>query len=413
MAMDQRVLRWRLSLLMFLQYAAPGACWPLFSRHLQQLQFGEMEIGSACATSALGAILAPLVAGQIADRWFPAQRCVACCAFLAAILLCLLAELTRPAAVFWTSLAFWMVTVPTLTLGTALSFTHLASPERDFGRVRLWGTIGWVVPGWLLGYWFSDPEWLAFLNEWFRPDSPQSEMSDLFRLAAVLEFLLAAYACTLPHTPPRRHAGSWLAPLGALHLLRRPSFAIYCATSLGLCVTIPFGSQVTPLLLAHLGISPAWLPPTLTISQSMEVATLALLPVLLLRLGLRGTMFLGLAAWTLTQAILTLGQPVWLVVAALGGTGVCVCCFQVAGQLFVNSRARGDIRASAQGLLTFVNGLGLLAGNLLAGWVRKQAGGEFPPTFAVGAAITCILAMFFLLAFNDEERSGAVDQKGV
>src|SRR5437867_3060177 len=101
---------------MFLQYAVPGAWVPVFTLRLTELSFTHVEIGWACAGSALASLVAPLVAGQVADRWFPAQRCAACCALLGGCLLWLLAELTTPAAVFWTCLAFWLVMVPASTL---------------------------------------------------------------------------------------------------------------------------------------------------------------------------------------------------------------------------------------------------------------------------------------------------------
>ena len=73
------------------------------------------------------------------------------------------ASATEKTAVFAASLAFWLVMGPANTLGTALSFTHLAQPARDFGRVRLWGTIGWVAAGWV-----DVP-----LNDWgIGPDQP-------------------------------------------------------------------------------------------------------------------------------------------------------------------------------------------------------------------------------------------------
>src|ERR1700719_2036934 len=124
---------------MFLQYAPHGAFVPLFSLRLQELGFSPVEIGWACATQALAALIAPLVAGQVADRWFPAQRCLAVCAVLAGMILWLLTALTSWPAVFAASLAFWLVMGPANTLGTALSFAHLADPARDFGGVRLWG----------------------------------------------------------------------------------------------------------------------------------------------------------------------------------------------------------------------------------------------------------------------------------
>jgi predicted MFS family arabinose efflux permease len=283
----------------------------------------------------------------------------------------------------------------------SLCFAHLSDPERQYGGVRLWGTVGWVAPGLALGWWLSDPAVVRWLLEWLRPYEPRGGLADSQRLAALLAFALAAYSLTLPHTPPAKRRTSWLAPLGALRLLRARPFAVFAACSVGLCVTIPFSFQLTPLLLEHLGVPRPWLSPTLTISQSMEVVSLGLLPVLLLRLGVRGTMLLGLAAWCTALAVLMAGRPTWLVIASLALNGICVCCFLVAGQVFVHGRAASDIRASAQALLTFLNGVGLLAGNLLVGVVRELAGGDFDETFAAAVALAAALVVVFLIGFTD------------
>jgi MFS family permease len=412
-----RFLRARLALLLFLQFAVPGAFVPLFSLWLHaELHFTPVDVGWACATQAVAALLGPLTAGQIADRWWPAERCVAVCGLAAGAVLWLVPTLTSPAAVFWASLGLWLVLGPALTLGTAVCFAHLARPQRDFGPVRLWGTLGWVVPGWLLGTWFEDPAWLAGL----RCGRPGSELADAFRLAGLFAVAMGLYALTLPRTPPQLHApplggragwGAGLAPLAALRLLRQRSFAVFCAGSLGVCLTMAFSAQATPLLLAGLGIPRPWLSRALTLAQSMEVFTLALLPLLVARLGLRRTMLLGLSIWVVGLAALAIGRPGWLAVGALAAWGVCVCCYLVTGQVFVNSRARGDLRASAQGLLYGVNGVGLLAGNLLVGWVRTWSQGELAPTFLVAAALAGVFALVFGIGFVEEEEgpSGPAD----
>lgn len=404
---SQPLARWRLSLLMFLQYSAPGAWIPLLTLRLQELEFTPLEIGWVCATQALAALVAPFVAGQAADRWWPAEWCLAACAFCGSALLWMMSWLTGPFAVFWTSLALWLAMAPAITLGTAVSFAHLAEPERDFGRVRLWGTVGWVLPGWLLGYWFRNPVWMGPWLTWLRPNLPESELADIFRLAAVGAFCFAVYALTLPITPPGRQSRTSLAPLAAVRLMRERSFAVYCLVCLGWCVTIPFSAQVTPLFLNALGIPRAWLPQTLTLGQAAEIAALAVLPMLFLRLGLRGTMLLGLLAWALMLATLAVGQPLPLMAGALVLSGLCVCCFLVSGQVFVNRRARGDIRASAQALLSFINGLGMLAGNLLVGWVRREVDGAFAPTYAVGAILGLLLVVVFGFGFEDDEAAPA------
>jgi hypothetical protein len=305
--------------------------------------------------------------------------------------------------------------VPAVTLGTSLSFRQLAAPERDFGRVRLWGTIGWMCPGFLLAMWFENPPWLCALHEWLRGEPTVSELADSLRLAAMLAFALSLYALTLPHTPPfrkdaavvplRRWFSALDAPLRALRLCRRGSFAVYCLCSWGLYVTISFNAQITPFLFEQLGFGPAAISRLLPIAQGTEFLTLAFLPMFLLRFSLRGTMFLGLAAWAAAMSILSLGQPSWLVIGSLGLNGICVCCFMVVGQLYVNGQASADIRASAQGLLTFINGLGLLVGHLLVGWLRWYAEGELRTAFVTAAALAAALVVIFFVGFSSAAAS--------
>jgi MFS family permease len=393
---DQSSPSWlgiRFSVLMFLNYATQGAFVPLFSVRLRELGFTPVQIGWASATSAMAALVGPLAAGQVADRFFPAQRCLTACALLAGSLLWFLSGLTDPLAVSVTTLVIWLVLGPANTLCAAMCFAHLAHPEQNFGKVRMWGTIGWVWAGWFMGFWLSRPAWLRF-------DSGDSNLADIFRLAGMMAFALSLYALTLPHTPPQKRGGHWLAPLVAFRLLRSRAFYTYWICSFGMCVTLPFMIQLAPLLLLQLGVPHPWLGPTMTISQSTEIFSLALLPMLFLRLSMRGTMVLGAAAWVVLLWILMLGNPLWLVIAALSMNGLFICCFIVAGQVFVNSKARGDVRASAQALLAFVNALGLLTGNLLAGWVHDQFEGEFGPTFAVAGTLAAGMAILFVVGFQ-------------
>ncbi len=383
-----RILRYRLSLLMFLLYAVPGAVLPLYSLHLKELGLGDMALAGCCAAQGVAAVLAPLVAGQVADRWLAAERFLAACGLTAGICAWWLTRLTDPGLVFLTSLVFWMAAVPITLLGSAISFTHLRRPDRDFGPVRLWGTVGWVAPGWLL----------VLARGWFLPTPVR--VTDLFLLGAGFAFLLSAYALTLPHTPPRRGTHPTSAPLAALTLLRGRSFAVYSLCLLGVSMSYTLVTQATPLLLDGLGVPAVWTSPALNLTQLCEVLSLALLPFVLARLGLRGVMLLGLLAIVSALAILGVGRPAPLVIGSLGLNGVWVAWFLVAGQVFVNRRASGDLRASAQALLSFLNGTGILLGHLLAGWLR-QGTGELSRVFDTGAGLTAGLTLVFLLGFRE------------
>src|SRR5262249_33638424 len=189
-----------------------------------------------------------------------------------------------------------------------------------------------------------------------------------------------------------------------LRLLRQRSFAVYVLGSLGGCAALAVNSQGTPLLLDQLGMPRAWLLPALTLAQSTGIVTLGLLPRVLPRAGARRTMLLGLSAAATGLAVLAGGGPLWLVVSALGCWGLLVCCYLVAGQVYVNSLAQGDIRASVQALLAFTNAIGLLLGNLAAGWIRGAAGGALTPMFALAAIFLALLVGMFFVGFREERR---------
>jgi hypothetical protein len=372
---------------MFLQYAAPGAVWPMYSRRLEQLHFSPDQTAACCATQALATILGSLVIGHVADRWVAAERCLAVCSFLAGVDLWVLADLHSFPAVFAASLVLWPLIWPTLVLGAAICFTHLPDPERQFGPVRMWGTVSWMAVNWVLA-----------LCLWL-PGSG-GDLSIAFRLGALVAFVLAFFALGLPHTPPLRRGGG-LAPLAALRVLRGVPVVVFGLCLFSVCVTFSFSTQCTPLLLGRLGMREDATALTLTLAQASEVLTLGLLPMFLLRLGLRGTMVMGLGAWTAAFWLLAAGRPLALVVGSLALNGLFVGGFLVAGQMFVNRTAGSGLRASAQALVTFVNGAGQFAGHLLVGQLRGPGGEDLPGVFRLGAVLTSGLLVVFLAAFRD------------
>lgn len=392
----------RLSLLMFLVYAPVGAFWPLFSLRLKKLGFTPLEIALASAAQAAGALFAPLLAGQLADRWMSAERCLALFSFLVAGLLWLMAVCVSPAALACVGLAFWLLMVPIMTLGNTISFSHLSIPERQFGGVRLWGTVGWVALVWVGAYALWEPGWLTVLLEHLRPENPSIGLDDMFRLAAGMSAILGCYALTVPPTPPRHGAVAMFAPLAALGLLRRRDFALFFGCHLVLCLTIPFATMNTVLLLGELGISDVWKGPALTMAQVTEVLMMMVLPWLLSRAGQRRIMILGAASWAASLAVMTIGSPAGLVVSCLALNGVFITGFIVAGQVFVNSQAAPDIRASAQSLISFTAGVGMLAGYAVSGAVAHLAHGAFRPTFAVATLLAMLAVLVFAGWFHPE-----------
>jgi MFS family permease len=398
-----RFLRIRLAVQIFLAYAVMGAWLPIFTLYLtQQLGFSPQATAWASATNAIGALIAPLFWGQIADRWLAMERSLSLCALGSGIGLFALTALSGPWAVFFTCVAIWFFLVPLIGLTSSLIFRQLDHPERDFGRIRVWGTLGWMTANWLLTWWFEESP--AYSRR-------EPDLGDSLRLGGIAAFVVALYALTLPHTPPRPSSSlaspSWLgrltdAPWSAMQLFRNRSFLVYCVCMFGLYITFPFPVQMNPLLLRHLQFDERQVPLVLTIAQSTEAISLFLLPVFLTRLGVKRTMLLGCIAWGAGLWALSIGSPDWFVMAAMASHGLFISCFVIAGQVFVNKQATHDIRASVQGLLVLVNGCGLLLGHLLVGVIRAGTQDNFAEAYLIAACIAAVLAVTFLLGFTPE-----------
>jgi nucleoside transporter len=405
--------RWltvRLCALVFLAYTVPGSWLPVFTLHLKSLEFTPDETAWASATVAVGSVLSPLIWGQIADRWLAVERCVSLCGLACAFLQWLLASLTDPAAIILTCIVNWFFQIPVMGLSNSFVFRTLEHPERDYGKIRLWGTVGWMAAGWCLSLWMGLQGGSVGPADW----------SDSFRLGGLAGLLLAVYALTMPHTPPHggpETGGSPLArlagaPLEAVRLLRDRSFGIYFLCMFAVYATMPFATQLNPLVLDRIGVSPAHLPTYLTIAQPTEVITLAILPLLTLRLGLKKTLLLGHLAWTTALVALSVGSPLGLVLMGLAAQGIFISCFVVLGQVFINRQATHDIRASVQGLFVVVSGLGQLIGNLLVGAVRDLTEDRFSLGYLMAAAAAALSMLIFLAGFETRAvTSPAISEK--
>ncbi len=388
----------RLSVMMLLQYAILGAWAPVLGPYLSDLHFTFTETAWIWSTAALGSMLAPILWGQIADRWVAAEKCISLCAVVAGLMLWWASHAADPATFFWLFFVFWLFQMPLMSIGSALTFRHLEHPERQFGPIRVWGTIGWMAASWIFNIWL------------FRYDSPRDHFDDSLRGGAIAAWLLAIYAFTLPATPPLpprlspAHHGHWRrfldAPVRAFQLFRIPAFAVLCVCLFVLYVSWPFNMQLTSLLVSRLTTDAKWLPTIMTLAQTTEVAALATLPFILGRLGQKRTMTVGIVSWCLALAALSIGGPFALVIPSLMLHGVFICCFLVAGQVFVNRIAHHDFRASSQGLLVLINGMGQFVGNFLVSLLREWTHDDYPRTFLPAAIGVGVLSLFFMLAFQ-------------
>lgn len=392
----------RLSIMMFLQFAIWGSWAVLIAGHMRNLGFTDPQINYVYLTTALGAMLSPLIAGWIADRFLPNQIFTGAVHLVGAALL-LVAWRQRDFAPLWVAiLCYAVLYMPTIALTNAIAFYHMKDSKK-FGNIRVWGTIGWIVINWVMS---------GYLHWWEARSPTESHIGDCLLAAAVLSALMGLYCFTLPHTPPAKEAKNPYAFLEALKLTRLRNFAVLLVISFIVAIELPFYYNLTFIFLTEQGTG-VGLPESqanfaMSLGQVAEVALMLLLAPSLRYLGMRTTIFLGILAWPVRYAVFAIGQPTWLVVAAQGLHGICYSFFFVGGMIAVERLAAKDIRASAQGLIVFAtNGLGMLLGSILAGHVAEyfllpEGGHAWAKIFLVPIVITVVAGVIFLLLFSEK-----------
>ena len=177
----------RLSTMMFLQYAIWGAWLPLFFPFLVEHRgFEPEQAGTLFAIAAIGALVAPFIAGQIADRWFNTEKFLAISHLLGAFLVWQLANVTEYSEFVIYGLLYSLVYAPTLPLTNSLAFHHVPDRDRDFSKVRVWGTVGWIAVGIGVGQWLLHSHTPAAGTEAAVRAAQVAGMADAFKVSAVL-----------------------------------------------------------------------------------------------------------------------------------------------------------------------------------------------------------------------------------
>ena len=396
----------RLSVMMFLQFFIWG-CWFVTLGTFLGANFNASgaQTGLAFSTQSWGAILAPFIIGLIADRYFNAERILAALHFIGALLMYQMFRAEDFAQFYPYVLAYMIAYMPTLALVNSISFRQLTDPSRQFSLVRVWGTIGWIVAGLTI----------SFVFHWDAKEAVAGgALRNTFAVGAVISLLLALFSLTLPATPPTAAAtgGSSLrAALGldALKLLRDSNFRKFFVASVLICIPLAFYYQNANPFLTEIGTTNA--TGKMTLGQISEVGFMLLLPVFLLRFGIKKTLLLGMLAWAVRYVLFAYGgldNASALLIVGIALHGICYDFFFVSGQIYTDSKAGEHYRSAAQGLITLATyGVGMLIGFSVAGAVSDHfvvdGKHDWFHIWIYPAAFAAAVMVLFAVLFRDEK----------
>jgi nucleoside transporter len=386
----------QLAMMMFLNYVVWGSWYVTIGTYLTAtLHFSGTETGAIFGTTALASMISPFFVGMIADRFFATQKVLAALHFIGAILLYAVTQVTSFGAVYAIMLAYCLCYFPTIALTTTLALKNIKDAGSTFPLIRVFGTIGWIVIGLVVG-------WLEV-----------EKSSMMFTLAAGASLVMAVYSLTLPNTPPTA-AGEpvtarGLLGLDALVMLKEKSYLVFIIAMFLGCIPLTFYFSFTNAYLNEAGVVNA--AGKMTLGQASEIIAMLLMPIVFRKMSVRAIIMLGLLSWSIRYGLLATGNAgagMWMFYIAILLHGVCFDFFFMTGQLYADQEAPNNLRGTAQGFLTFVTyGVGMFVGSLLSGvaldWFTTKVDGKevhnwssFWLSSSIGsAAILVMVALFF------------------
>jgi nucleoside transporter len=364
-------LRMNLSVMMFLQFAIWGSWFVVFFPYLLGAGFTGTQAGALMGNMALGAMISTILAGYIADRFIASEKLMAICHILGAAALYGIAQLQSPSdyeTLFALTLVYAILYNPTLVLANSITFHHVPDGQRDFPGIRVFGTLGWIAAGFSIDMVFA------------KDGKTAASSNGPLILASALSAVLGVYSLFLPKTPPKGEADG-IPFIKALGLFKNFSFSVFFIISLIITVVLAFYYVVTAQFLtaspAVGGCGVKNIGSTMLIGQVCETVFLPLLPLFLLRIGMKWVLALGMLCWGVRYFLFAHagaeGLPFAFAIIGIALHGFCFDFFFAAGFIHCDNEAPKDIRASAQALFSFLTyGVGMWLGSLLAGMLQDN-----------------------------------------
>jgi nucleoside transporter len=385
-----------LGLMMFLQYYVWGSWYVTMGTFMTNILGATgIQIGAAYSALAIATMISPFFVGMIADRYFPAQRVMGILHLLGGVLLFLASRVTANGPFYWVIMLYSLAYMPTIALSNSVAFRQMSDPGKQFPVIRVFGTIGWVISGFMIAIFGIE------------------QTPGTFYMAAVVSVGLGLFSFFLPDTPPQAKTPSSarsLMGVDAFVLFRDRPYLIFFIAAIFVCIPLSFYFGFANLFLNQSGMQNA--AGKMVMGQISEALFILAIPLLFNRIGVKKMLLIGMSAWILRYicfAFGDMGTGAWMLYAGIILHGVCYDFFFVTGYMYTEKKSNERIKNAAQGLFTFVTyGLGMFIGTWFSGFVTTHytvAGAyQWRSIWLVPAYIAVAVLICFIFFFKEKKK---------
>jgi MFS family permease len=418
----------RLFVMMVLEFFIWGAWLPLIFGYLPSLGFSPLQQSLILSAFPVASIVGMFFSNQWADRSSSPERVLALSHLIGglAMLGCGFTRSFYP--FFLLMLVHCLLYVPTISITNSIAFANMKNADKEFGIVRMGGTIGWILAAWPFTFIFVN--WAAVdaaqpvgLVNWLGTalanpltgDAAKAATRWTFIVAGLASLALAAFSLVLPKAPAQARAAAGAGRTAwaeAFALLKTPFILVLWLVTLVDSFVHNAYFNWTGVFLGTareaggVGIASNWITPVMSIGQVAEILTMIVLGATLKALGWRATMVVGIlghAARFLVYAMFPASAGMIIAVQILHG--ICYAFFFATVYIFVDAHSPKNIRASAQGLFNLqILGIGALLANSICPWLLQSVytsdgvtdfTGLFMVPLAAASIAAIALAVFF------------------
>jgi len=388
--------RIQLSAMMFLEYFVWGAWYVTMATYMgERLHATGIEIGAAYSALAIATMISPFFVGMIADKYFAAQRIMGVLHIIGGSLLFFATRIENSTAFYWVILVYSLLYMPTIALSNSIAFHQMCDPGKQFPWVRVFGTLGWIAAGLLIG------------------GLGIEKTVSTFYMAAGVSVALGLMSFILPNTPPQKNAdASASKALGtdAFVLFKERPYLIFFIAAILVCIPLSFYYGFANKFLNELNFANA--AGKMTLGQVSEAAFILAIPFLFNSIGVKKMLLMGMTAWILRYlcfAYGNIGTNSWMLYAGIILHGVCYDFFFVTGYMYTEKKAGEKIKNAAQGLFTFATyGVGMFIGTWFSGRIvdsyQTGTGHNWQGIWFVPAYIAAGVLIYFILFFREKKK---------
>ncbi|MDB6139642.1 MAG: transporter [Verrucomicrobiaceae bacterium] len=398
--------RFKLAALFFMTAHALALWSVTFSKVLKAHGYENIipYAGNTSVTSALAAIVSPLIVGALADQRYSSERvmrwlCLGSGFFMALLFYAIQQHWHWMIVIGLAQmLALWAM--PSFGLSTSLVIARLSNPRQQFGPVRTAATLGWIAAG-------------VIVSCVLHGDSSVSAGY----ASAFAWVLVIIVTYTLDPVPPPggKTNRSWSDILGleAWTLLKNPNHRVVFIGAALFNMPLAAFYQFTPLHLDALGSQNTAL--NMSIGQIMEVVGLLSLAALLTRFRLKWLFLCGIGFGALRYVLFAM-DSLGTLRAGIFMHGILFTLFFMTAQIYLEHRIPASMRSRAQALLSLMmSGFGNFFGSLGCGWwwhiCTKGEVTDWHRYWSGLAGVILVIFMWFALSYKGRHRVDGHEDK--